>query len=201
MTNPDLLLYVVHVCFWGSFGIVKSLAPAPAPATDSTRDAAPKAATEAVAPFSRAVLVLHSIAFGIMYFGVGNAVLPNRVPFWFPGQRIFGGLVITAGAALMSWALHYFRSWRFRAQLEAGHELATGGPFHYVRHPIYLGMNCLAVGTAIWVPTLTTWIGAVLMVLGGDLRGRVEEVLLRQVFGAAYTEYCARTQRFLPGVY
>ena len=199
MTNPDLLLYVVHACFWGSFGVTKSFAAAPP--SGRPNGTAPKAAAEATAPFSRSLLALHSIAFGVIYFGIGNAVLPNRVPFWFSGQRIVGGLVIVAGAALMSWALLHFRSWRFRAQLEAGHELATGGPFHYVRHPIYLGLNCLAIGTAIWVPTLTTWVGAVLMVIGSDLRGRVEESLLRQVFGATYTEYCRRVRRFVPGVY
>ncbi|MFL5493652.1 MAG: methyltransferase family protein [Gemmatimonadales bacterium] len=141
------------------------------------------------------------VPFGLMYFGVGNAVLPNRVPSWFPGQRMVGFLVIMVGAVFMCWALLHFRSWRFRAQLDAGHELASAGPFRYVRHPIYLGLDLLALGTAIWVPTALTWIAALMMVIGSDLRGRAEEGLLRRVFGDAYAAYCARTSRFLPGVY
>src|SRR5205814_46357 len=102
---------------------------------------------------SRALMALHMTAFGVMYFGVAQAVLPQRVPEWFPGQRVAGTAVIAIGAAMMVWARVYFRSWRFRAKLDRGHELATGGPFRWVRHPIYLGLTLLALGTALWVPT------------------------------------------------
>jgi protein-S-isoprenylcysteine O-methyltransferase Ste14 len=145
--------------------------------------------------------VLHSIAFGVMYAGVGSAAIPGRVAAWFPGQRVVGTLIIAAGSALMCWSLVHFRSWRFRAALDQGHELATGGPFAIVRHPIYAGLNLLALGTAVWMPNLLTWLGFGLMVLGSDLRGRAEEALLRQAFGRRYAAYCARTRRLLPGIY
>ena len=70
-----------------------------------------------------------------------------------------------------------------------------------MRHPIYMGLNLLAIGTAVWVPTAATWIGAVLMVIGSDLRGRAEEKMLASAFGSPYPEYCARTRRFVPGIY
>ena len=101
----------------------------------------------------------------------------------------------------MCWSLLYFRSWRFRAKLDAGHELATGGPYALVRHPIDAGMNLLALGTAVWIPTILTWLGLALMFLGSDLRGRAEERVLGAAFGAQYREYCSRTRRFLPGIY
>jgi protein-S-isoprenylcysteine O-methyltransferase Ste14 len=199
MSNTDLWLYAVHGAFWATFGLTKALARRPSSAAPDANP--PRAGTQATAAHSRSLVLVHMVAFGLMYFGVGNAVLPNRVPLWFPGQRMLGFLVITVGAAFMCWALLYFRSWRFRAQLDAGHELASGGPFRYVRHPIYLGLNLLALGTAIWVPTTLTWIATLMMVIGSDLRGRAEEGLLRQVFGDTYAAYCARTSRFLPGVY
>ena len=136
-----------------------------------------------------------------MYFGIGYAVIPGRVPNWFPGQRVAGTLVIAGGAALMVWALVYFRSWRFRAAVEKGHELATGGPFRILRHPIYMGLNLLALGSALWVPTAIVWAAFVLMAIGSDLRARAEEILLKQAFDPAYGEYCARTRRFVPGIY
>lgn len=147
------------------------------------------------------MLAVHFVAFGVMYMGLGAAVIPGRVPVWFRGQRIVGILVIAAGAVVMCWALLYFRSWRFRARLDAGHELATGGPYALVRHPIYAGLNLLALGTAVWVPTWLTWAAVVLMVVGSDLRARAEEGVLRQAFGDTYQAYCARTRRFIPGVY
>jgi protein-S-isoprenylcysteine O-methyltransferase Ste14 len=165
-------------------------------------DQAPPTNQEArSAPHSRSLLALHMLAFGVMYFGVANAVIPDRVPEWFPGQRIVGSLVILSGSALMAAARAAFHSWRFRAQLDAGHQLATGGPFRLVRHPIYLGLDLLALGTAVWIPSPLVWIGVLLMVLGSDLRARAEEKLLVHAFGAAYTEYASRTRGFIPGVY
>lgn len=203
MTTPshvDLAIYAVHVAFWGSFGLTllvqsaldrRAVEPA----------SAPVAREEKTAPFSRALLMFHVLAFGVMYFGLANAVIPGRVPNWFPGQRVVGTCVIAGGAALMSWARVHFRSWRFRAKLDEGHQLATEGPFRYLRHPIYMALNLLALGTAIWVPTAIVWAGFVLMVLGSDLRARAEETLLEQAFGASYRAYCARTRRFVPGIY
>ena len=80
-------------------------------------------------------------------------------------------------------------------------ELATGGPFEFVRHPIYLGLNLLALGTAVWVPTPIIWASLLLMFIGGDLRARTGQQLLARAFGANYSEYCENTSRFLPGIY
>jgi protein-S-isoprenylcysteine O-methyltransferase Ste14 len=123
------------------------------------------------------------------------------VPAVWAGQRVVGALVIAAAAALICWALAHFASWRIRAKLEAGHRLATDGPFRHLRHPIYMGLNLLALGSAIWVPTPVLWMSVVLMCIGSDLRARAEEKLLLQVFGAAYRDYCQRTSRFVPGIY
>jgi len=61
--------------------------------------------------------------------------------------------------------------------------------------------NLLALGTALWVPTAIVWAAFVLMAIGSDLRARAEETLLRQAFDSSYREYCARTRRFVPGIY
>jgi protein-S-isoprenylcysteine O-methyltransferase Ste14 len=199
--NRDLLIYAVHAGFWGSFGLTRRLSRSHAAAGSDAPRSTPHAAAEASAPYSRSLILLATLAFGVMYFGVGNAVIPDRVPQRFPGQRTLGLLVIAIGALFMSWAIVSFRSWRFRAKVDPGHELVTGGPFRFVRHPIYLGLNLLAVGTACWVPTVTVWVGAALMVLSSDLRARAEEALLTRVFGPVYAEYRSRTSRFVPGVY
>ena len=197
MSNWDFLIYVVHGAFWTAFGITQRFVGA----GKAAPTAAPTVDAPSTARFSRAVLAIHFVAFCVMYMGIGSAVVPNRVPAWFPGQRVVGTLIIAVGAWLMCWSLVFFRSWRFRAKLDAGHELATGGPYALVRHPIYAGLNLLALGSAVWIPTVFTWIAVVLMVIGSDLRGRAEEAVLSAAFGDQYREYCARTKRFLPGVY
>jgi protein-S-isoprenylcysteine O-methyltransferase Ste14 len=197
MLNWDFLIYLVHGAFWAAFGITQRFVGA----GQAAPPLAPTADAPSTARFSRAVLAIHFVAFGVMYMGIGSAVFPNRVPAWFPGQRVVGTLIIVVGAWLMCWSLVFFRSWRFRAKLDAGHELATGGPYALVRHPIYAGLNLLALGSAVWTPTVFTWVAAVLMVIGSDLRGRAEEAVLSAAFGDQYRQYCARTKRFLPGVY
>ena len=187
------LIYAFHLLFWAAFGI--ALAMGPHTHGTATADIA------VTAPRSRALLVVHGLAFGLMYFGPGAAVFGGRGPVTSLTERSAGALLIVAGAALACWALTCFASWRLRAKLDAGQRLATAGPFRHIRHPIYAGLDLLAIGSALWVPTLMLWAGALLMLVGGDLRARAEEKLLLQVFGAAYGDYCARTSRFVPGLY
>jgi protein-S-isoprenylcysteine O-methyltransferase Ste14 len=199
--KPDLAIYFVHWGFWGAFGLTRVILRRRDRHDRRAAGTAPISQQATTAPFSRALLAFHALAFALMYFGIGYSVIPGRVPGWFPGQRVAGTLVIACGAALMVWALVYFRSWRFRATLDKGHELATGGPFRILRHPIYMGLNLLALGTALWVPTAIVWAAFVLMAIGSDLRARAEENVLKQAFGPSYDEYCARTRRFIPGIY
>ena len=197
----DFHIYTVHWVFWGAFGLTRMILRSRDRNDSRAADTAPISQQETTAPFSRALLAFHALAFGLMYFGISIAVIPGRVPNWFPGQRVAGTLVIAAGAALVVSALVYFRSWRFRAALDKSHQLATGGPFRILRHPIYMGLNLLALGSAIWVPTPIVWAAFVLMAIGSDLRARAEEAVLKQAFGPSYREYCARTRRFVPGIY
>lgn len=201
MHNIDFAIYAVHLAAWGAFGLTLLYLGRKGETTATADAPALQAQQAATAPWSRALVMLHMIAFGVMYFGIANAVIPNRVPILFPLQRLAGALVIAAGAALMVWALVWFRSWRFRAKLDSGHQLATGGPFRFMRHPIYGGLNLLALGSALWVPTPILWVALALMILGGDLRGRAEEKVLTTAFGDEYRNYCARTKRFIPGIY
>ncbi|MEA2691430.1 MAG: hypothetical protein QOJ16_817 [Acidobacteriota bacterium] len=155
----------------------------------------------AAARFSRGLVFFHMLGLGVLYFGVGRAVFGRLQRALFPPQRLAGAAVIVAAIALVAWTLAVFRSWRLRASLEAGHELSTDGPFGFVRHPIYLAMDLLALGTLLWLPDPLVAIGTVLVALGGDLRARAEETVLLAVFGDRYREYQRRVKRFIPGVY
>jgi protein-S-isoprenylcysteine O-methyltransferase Ste14 len=196
--HRDLAIYAVHALAWGAFGVTRRIAVGrKAPAAGD----APVAEAQRTGRGSRALMGFHMFGFFVLYFGLGQAVVPARVPDRFPLQRLFGALVIAGGSAMMCWSLLHFRSWRYRAKIDVGHELATGGPFTFVRHPIYLGILLIAIGTAVWAPTVMVVTGAALVALACDLRGRAEERLLVETFGERYREYRARTKRFLPGVY
>lgn len=201
MANPDWLIYVAHIGFWSVFGITRTLVRSSNRDAPAESEIGPTAERRESAPHARALIALHMLAMGLMYYGIAEAVIPNLVPAGFPGRRVAGASIIALGAMVVSWALRHFRSWRYRAEIEPGHRLTTDGPFRFVRHPLYLGMNLLALGSAVWVPTPLVWSGFALMLLGSDLRARSEEALLHRAFGPTYADYCTRTKRFVPGVY
>jgi protein-S-isoprenylcysteine O-methyltransferase Ste14 len=212
MVPFDLRIYAAHGVFWLLFAAGDSAArrrsppasdvPTPeAPEVSAAPDLVPAGAAPLRAPRAGLLVGIHLAAFALMYSGVGRAVFDTRLPAGSPAWRGAGAFVILAGGVLAGWARLAFASWRFRAQLDPGHRLATGGPFRWVRHPIYAGLDLLALGTAVWIPTPLTLVGALAMIVGGELRARAEEPLLERAFGEAFLAYRRRTRRFIPGIY
>src|SRR3990172_1407913 len=68
------------------------------------------------------------------------------------------------------------------------------GVYSQIRHPIYAGLVCGALGWSLATASLV----ALAVVL--DLKARREEEWLRERF-AGYAAYAARTKRFVPGIY
>ena len=111
--------------------------------------------------------------------------------------------VCALGYALFVWATtsNTFFSQIVRIQVERGHTVVTGGPYHHVRHPAYLGAIAyelavpvlLASGWAAVVSGLT----AILLVVRTALEDRA---LLAELTG--YADYARQVRyRLLPGVW
>lgn len=194
----DIGIYIAHAAFFLSFVIARRIA-AMAPRDHGGARVVSSQAT--AAPASRILFVTHVGAFFLLYFGIAAAVFGPPPRLLFPPQIVIGAILIAIGAVLSCWTLLYFRSWRFRAAIGVGHELATGGPFRVLRHPIYLSLTLLALGTALWHPTLFIAVSFVIIAVLSDLRGRAEETLLLRVYGEPYAKYCERTRRFIPAIY
>jgi protein-S-isoprenylcysteine O-methyltransferase Ste14 len=123
------------------------------------------------------------------------------VPFFAPGHRLFQSAAILfalGGLALRAWGGGCAGRHTRTGQIEAP-QLVTGGPFAYLRNPIYLGTMCLGFGMAALIGDPKAYVLAALAFVFLYL-GIVpaEEAFLRQQFGAAYTRYCAEVPRFLP---
>jgi protein-S-isoprenylcysteine O-methyltransferase Ste14 len=195
----DKLIYAFHAIFWVTFA-VRRLAGAPAPRADAP--SVPEAAPARTAPFSRGLLLLHNFGFFLLYFGVNAVVFsmprPVSITRWSSYQDLVGAAIIVLGGAIAAWAMLVFRSWRLCAQLDAGHELATTGPFALVRHPIYLSLDLLALGTVAWLTTPIVAAGTAICVAASVLRARAEERLLLEAFGEAYRDYRKRVAGFIP---
>jgi protein-S-isoprenylcysteine O-methyltransferase Ste14 len=217
---PAVGLYLFHALFYAVF-IPRLLfrrrfgggaaPPAGQPGASWQRGEAagrPAVATAAgTSRLRRRTLVLHALAMGALYYGLAAALLHPRAAAALDGRplilalRLAGGLTMLGAAALAAWTLAVFRSWRLLARIDPGHELCTAGPFRVVRHPIYLAMDLLALGSWLWAPTAAVALGAVLVAVTGDLRARVEERLLVEVFGDEYERFRGNTCRFIPWLY
>jgi protein-S-isoprenylcysteine O-methyltransferase Ste14 len=203
---PALALLALHGLFWTGMSIARLHAWRRRAGTRSA--AMPAAPAEArVARGSRLLVVLHGLGFAVLYAALGRALphlsaaLDGDVAAPFDVRPVAGGAAIVLGGVVAVRAMAVLRSWRLRAALRVDHELTTEGVFAWVRHPIYLALDLLAIGSAIWCPTAGTAIGAALVVLGGDLRARAEEALLVATYGDVYRAYAARTARLVPGLY
>ena len=198
MSGSIRILYAIHIVLWISF-IATRLFVRGRSGVKNRPPAALQVSREYTAAYSRTLLVFHTC--GIVVFYVGVLMARPSAHIWASPQRVVGGLIIALGATLIGWAIASLHSWRFRAKLDAGHQLTTTGAFRLLRHPIYSGMNLAALGTVLWVPTPVVGIGFMLIVLGSEVRARAEEALMHRAFGSAYAEYSKHTKRFIPCIY
>jgi len=101
------------------------------------------------------------------------------------------GIVICfLGATLRFWASGYLRK---------DSRPAVGGPYAFVRNPLYLGTYLMAVGTTLAIENYPM-LGA-LSVLYAVLYHYIildEETKLQRIFGEPYSIYCANVPRFFP---
>jgi protein-S-isoprenylcysteine O-methyltransferase Ste14 len=92
-------------------------------------------------------------------------------------------------------------AWSLVPRIGEATGLVTTGPYHLVRHPIYLGLALLALGEALAFGSLP----ALFVVACGIVptfvwRARVEERLLSATFGEEYAAYRRRTKMIVPYV-
>lgn len=193
----DVLLFVLHVLFFAP--IVQRLTRGKTPESPVTETNA-IASTSVPARQARPVLFLHGAALVLLYMGLIVAFAEQKIARTITPYGTLGAATILGADTLMAWSLRALHSWRVLPKVEAGDRLCTTGPYRVVRHPIYLAVDLLGLGSAIWVPTPLVLLGTLLLVIGGDLRARTEEKVLLQAF-AGYRDYMRRTRRILPGIY
>jgi hypothetical protein len=101
-----------------------------------------------------------------------------------------GLLPVIIGMGIRLWAAGH---------LHKRQTLAVSGPYRWVRHPLYLGTLIAIVGGCV-VVNLYLLIPVALAIMIPVYLRRIahEERDLRQHFGQAYEDYCARVPRLIP---
>jgi protein-S-isoprenylcysteine O-methyltransferase Ste14 len=117
---------------------------------------------------------------------------------WLPA-RVAGLAVGLAGAVLLVWASVLLgRLMIHEAAVRADHALIEGGPYRFVRHPVYAGYLALLLGSG--VAALNVWLLLLwpVSLLGILIQAASEEQLLRAHFGQDYECYVGRTGCLVP---
>ncbi len=122
------------------------------------------------------------------------ATLPT--PTW---SRWLGAALGIVAVPLFRWTHHALgKNWSADLVIKEEHTLVTGGPYRWVRHPMYTAFFGSSLAffllSANWVIGLA---GLGTSILGAS-RVHKEEALMIEEFGDEYRAYMKRTGRFLP---
>jgi protein-S-isoprenylcysteine O-methyltransferase Ste14 len=114
----------------------------------------------------------------------------------------YAGVVALALAEVcLIWGLISLgRSFRI-ALPESKQPLVTRGAYRFVRNPLALSVDLLALGMFLLVPGWLTLAVLALNVVTYEWKVRVEEAYLRQAHGSDYTTYCQNTGRYCPRLF
>ena len=106
-----------------------------------------------------------------------------------------------AGLAGTLWAQFAMGdAWRIGVRETERTALVAGGPFRWVRNPIYSSMLLVALGLALAAPNVLSVLALLALLIALELQVRlVEEPYLTRVHGTSYRDYASRTGRFVPG--
>lgn len=179
---------------WFAFAAIFLLRRRPPAAPEKIRD-----------PMGTVGIVLEGVGFGLVWSlrrhqgaPLFDAPLPVLVLLSAVAVALAAGSV-----ALTLWSVRTLgRQWALAARLVEGHELVTGGPYRYVRNPIYAGLLGMLLATGIaWSRPLGIGLGALVFCAGTVVRIRAEERLLRSAFGEKWEAWAGRTPALVPGIW
>ena len=78
--------------------------------------------------------------------------------------------------------------------------VVTGGPYRWIRHPMYVALMLMMVGIAGYNGTWRNALGAMLVIVVVVTKAAIEESLMSAEF-AEYAAYRRRSWRFIPLLY
>ena len=154
-----------------------------------------------------------AITGSVIFFVVAPVTAAGLVPWWISGWhagpsfsgfeplRYLGGVMVAAGlpVLLYSFARFALEGLGTPAPIAPPRHLVIGGPYRYVRNPIYVAILAIVFGQALLLGNFNLviygtvfWLACHLFVI------LYEEPTLRRRFGAEYEDFSAAVPRWLP---
>jgi protein-S-isoprenylcysteine O-methyltransferase Ste14 len=129
----------------------------------------------------------------------------HRIPAWLNAHvvdsvwaKAVGAVLLVASVLIYAAALRAFgNSWRLGIDRDRPGALVTGGIFAWTRHPIYVSLDLLIIGSFLVQGRLILLLLALLHVGLFHQLMRREERFLVEAYGDAYRDYCTRVGRYV----
>jgi protein-S-isoprenylcysteine O-methyltransferase Ste14 len=177
------LLWLVWLIYW-------MVAARDAKATQRVESAASRAGH--LIPLMLAFWLLWSRRVPAVF--LGGTILPPSTVLYFAGAAI-----VAAGLAFAIRARHYLgRNWSGVVTVKQDHELIRGGPYRFVRHPIYTGLLAAFIGSAV---ARDEWRGVLAVAIAWLALWRkllLEERWMIEQFGDAYRRFRDEVPALIP---
>lgn len=124
----------------------------------------------------------------------------STAPLWI---KVLGGLAFLVSLAITNWAMktNTFLSTFVRIQDERGHTTVSGGPYRFVRHPMYVGILFMSAGMPLLLGSWWALIPGLITIILFFVRTALEDkTLLAELPG--YVEYSQKVRyRLIPGIW
>lgn len=115
---------------------------------------------------------------------------------------IIADAITFAGLLIMIWArITLGKNWSGNIVIKENHELIIGGPYKYVRHPIYSGLILMVLGVVLYFNTLALVIFFGIFFWGAYYKAKKEEGILTKHFSDNYLEYKKHTKYLIPFIF
>jgi protein-S-isoprenylcysteine O-methyltransferase Ste14 len=149
----------------------------------------------------------------LVFLLLAPGVVVGLVPWWITGWqssessldiialRLLGGGLLLVGLTVLMHAFLRFVVDGFGtpAPVAPTEALVVGGPYRFVRNPMYLAVVSTLVGQALLLGQVTLlWYAAAVAVAQAAFVHLYEEPVLRSRFGNQYDEYSAAVPAWLP---
>jgi len=145
----------------------------------------------------RAVVVLAVIIAVLPFEALNWPFLPSS-----PAVTLAATAATVLGVGFAIWARVYLGSnWSMNVTVKAEHTLVRGGPYAWVRHPIYTGMILGLLGTAAVHKEVRYLLAAALIAVMFLLKIAIEERFMAEEFGEQYATYRHEVKALIPFVW
>jgi len=144
--------------------------------------------------------------------GVGGAMIPLIAgldarlswssPFSMP-VKIVSLVIFLAGFTLASYALieNRFFSGMVRIQFDRGHQVVSGGPYRWIRHPGYAGALLSYLATPLFLDSVWAFLPIAFLIIILAIRTNLEDRTLQDEL-EGFRDYASRVRyRLVPGVW